>query len=59
MSIRWRKNGSLICASRSLPEDGDTYIGDRLHYQLSIVSKAIVADTDHKTNGLWHWVVKT
>lgn len=38
------------------PEDGDFYIDDRLHYQLSVISKAVLADVDHKTNGLWYWV---
>jgi len=56
MSIRWRINGELICAAMSDPEDGDTYIDDRLHYQLSVISRAIIADIDHETNGLWHWV---
>lgn len=56
MAIRWRKNGALICAAMSKQEDGDTYINDRLHYQLSIISKAILADIDHESNGLWHWV---
>ncbi len=56
MAIRWRKDGALICAAKSEAEDGDTYIDDRLHYQLSVVSRAILADVDHETNGLWHWV---
>lgn len=56
MAIRWRVNGQLVCAAVSKPEDGDCYIDDRLHYQLSMVSKAILADVDHETNGLWHWV---
>jgi len=56
MAIRWRKDGRLICAAMSEPEDGDTYIDDRLHYQLSVISRAIIADIDHEKNGLWHWV---
>jgi hypothetical protein len=56
MSIRWRKNGELVCAAMSNPEDGDTYIDDRLHYQLSVVSRAIIADINHEVNGLWYWV---
>ena len=40
----------------SEPEEDDCYIDDRLHYQLSVISKAIMADVDHETNGLWHWV---
>jgi hypothetical protein len=36
-------------------EEGDTYIDDRLHYQLSVLTKSIVADLNHKSNGLWYW----
>jgi len=56
MSIRWRKYGELVCAAMSQPEEGDTYIDDRLHYQLSVISKCIIADQHHEDNGLWHWV---
>ena len=56
MSIRWRLDGSLICAKVSDEQDGDSYIDDKLHYQLSVVSRAIVADIDHEENGLWYWV---
>lgn len=55
MAIRWRKDGRLICAAMSEPEEGDTYIDDRLHYQLSVITQSIVADADHKKNGLWYW----
>ena len=56
MSIRWRKDGRLVCAATSDAEKDDTYIDDRMHHQLSAVSKAIIADVDHERNGLWHWV---
>ncbi len=56
MSIRWRLNGNMVCAAMSDAESDDCYIDDRLHYQLSTISKAIIADVDHEINGLWHWV---
>lgn len=56
MAIRWRIDGQLVCAAMCDPEEGDTYINDHLHYQLSVVSKAIIADVDHEANGLWHWL---
>jgi len=56
MSIRWRLNGDMICAAMSKAEPDDCYINDRLHYQLSVISKSIIADIDHENNGLWHWV---
>ena len=46
----------MICAAMSDPEQDDCYIDDRLHYQLSVMSRAIVADVDHENNGLWHWI---
>lgn len=56
MAIRWRLDGRLICAAMSDPEEDDCYIDDRLHYQLSVISRAIIADIDHEENGLWYWV---
>ncbi len=54
MAIRWRKNGRLLCAAMSEPEEGDTYIGVRLTGMLNEL-RVIVADHNHKTNGLWYW----
>jgi hypothetical protein len=56
MSIRWRQDGRLLCAAMHPEEEHDTYIDDRLHYELSVVQRAILADADHFENGLWHWV---
>lgn len=56
MAIRWREDGTLHCAAMTDVQPGDTYIDDRLHYQLSVVSRALVADPDHEENALWHWV---
>lgn len=56
MAIRWRKNGDLVCAAMSKPVAGDTYLDDRIHYQLSVISRVILADVGHEINGLWHWV---
>ena len=35
MALRWRKDGKLLCAAESKPEEGDTYLDDRVHYHLS------------------------
>lgn len=56
VSIRWRANGDLVCAAMTEPEPNDTYIDDRLHYQLSVISRAIIADPKHEENALWYWV---
>lgn len=55
MAIRWRKNGRLICAAMSEAEEGDTYIDGRLSYELTVELQVIVADPNHKANGLWYW----
>jgi len=54
MSLRWRKNGQLICGANSKPKLKDTYINDRLHYKL-VVSGFIIEDKDIDKNNLWHW----
>ncbi|MBW8034184.1 MAG: hypothetical protein FVQ79_00520 [Planctomycetes bacterium] len=59
MSIRWRKNGGLVCAAMFPEEDGDTYIDDNLHYAMSVIHKVIYADEQHEANGLWHWKAET
>lgn len=46
----------MLCAAMFPAESDDTYIDDRLHYQLSVISRAIVADAQHEANGLWHWL---
>ncbi len=56
MAIRWRSDGRLLCAAKSEAKPGDTYIDDRLHYQLSVVSRAILADTNHENSRRWYWV---
>lgn len=55
MSLRWRKDGPLLCGAKSEPKEGDTYIDDRLHYQLS-VTKAVMPHEDEKKTGLWDFV---
>ncbi|KKK95965.1 hypothetical protein LCGC14_2667550 [marine sediment metagenome] len=55
MAIRWRKTGELLCAAMTDEEKDDTYIDDRLHYQLSVILRCIVADVKHENNGRWYW----
>ena len=55
MSLRWRKNGRLVCAAKSRSRPGDTYIDDRLHYHLSLEVCAIEPDKNEAISGLWHW----
>ena len=55
MSLRWRENGELICGAKSEMKFSDTYIDDRLHYQLSVILRAVVPDANEEENGLWYW----
>ncbi len=56
MSVRWRADGTVVCAAMRDEEPGDTYIDDRLHYQLSVIQRVLLADTDHETTARWHWL---
>lgn len=56
MSVRWRLTGELICGAKSSPMEGDTYIDDTLHYELSVIQKVLVPDVNEKENGRWHWL---
>ena len=59
MSLRWRKAGYLVCGAKSEPQPGDTYIDDRLHYQLAVISRVVIPDADEERNGLWWWTSET
>lgn len=56
MSLRWRRTGELLCAAKSEPMELDTYIDDRLHYELSVIQKAIVPSLDEEETGRWYWL---
>lgn len=56
MSLRWRKNGELLCAAKHNEKPGDTYIGDRLQYQLAVEHKIIIPDINESLNGIHHWI---
>lgn len=56
MALRWRLTGEIVCAAKSRPRKNDTYINDRLHYELSVVQKTIIPDLNEEKNGLWHWL---
>lgn len=46
MAIRWRKDGRLVCAALSEPEEGDTYIDERLAAWL-VDMNVLIADENH------------
>ena len=55
MAVRWRENGDIACAATSEAEPGDEYIGDKTHYQLTVVERVLIPDEDEKQNGLWYF----
>lgn len=46
----------MLCAAKCDEEDGDVYIGDRLHYELAVQQKVLVPAFDEAESGLWHWL---
>lgn len=58
MALRWRQDGTLLCAAKSSKESDDTYIDDRLHLFLDQVLEVIEPDEDEESNGIWHWLVE-
>ena len=58
MSLRWRATGELLCARMHAAQPDDTYIDDRIHYQIAVLSRAITPDANSRENGLWHWVAR-
>lgn len=56
MALRWRRSGELLCAAKCEPLPDDTYIDDRLHYRLSVETRAILPADDEETTGLWYWL---
>lgn len=55
MSLRWRKNNTLICGAKSKKEVGDCYIDDRLHYKLAEEEKVVIPNVDEYITGIWKW----
>lgn len=57
MALRIRKDGRILCAAIHSAEQGDTYINDDLHYQLSVENKVIATQyhEEHKERGEWWW----
>ena len=56
MSLRWRRDGALLCAAKHDALEDDTYIDDRLHYQLAVELKVVTPQTDEHESGLWRWI---
>ena len=58
MAIRIRKDGRILCAALTEAEDGDTYIDDALHYEMSVVHGVLCTtkEPEHSNTGdEWWW----
>lgn len=57
MAIRIRKNGRIFCAALTSGQEGDTYVPDDIHYQLSVEKKILVTEYNdkHMKNAEWWW----
>ena len=55
--MRIRKDGRVLCAAMHSAEEGDTYIDDGLHYELSVIAKVLVTEPmeRHRLHGQWFW----
>jgi len=53
MAVYIRKNGKIVCAAINKALDGDCYIDDGLHYELSVERKILVTTENdyHMKNG--------
>lgn len=58
MALRIRKDGRVLCAAIHPKEDGDTYIDDGLHYEMSVIHKVIGTEENdkHMVHGQWWWI---
>ena len=62
MAIRIRRDGRIKCAAMHRARAGDTYLGDRVHYDL-VIAGALVTEPwgdargrgGHSVHGEWWW----
>ena len=62
VAVRIRQDGRIVCAAMHPAEHGDTYVGDKLHYDLAIAStlvtepwQATLGRGGHAAHGEWWW----
>lgn len=58
MAVRIRKDGRVLCAAMHEEQEGDCYVGDGVHYALSVEAKVLVTESHerHSIHGEWWWV---
>lgn len=58
MALRIRKNGRIFCAALTKEQEGDCYIDDGLHYELSVERNVLLTTYmpyHAKNGGEWWW----
>ncbi|KKK73952.1 hypothetical protein LCGC14_2888650 [marine sediment metagenome] len=56
MSLRWRRaSGELLCGAKHEAQENDSYIDNRLHYQLAVELRVVIPQADEHESGIWHW----
>lgn len=58
MALRMRLDGRIFCAAINKEKDGDVYIDDDLHYEMSVIKKVLVTTFNEyhiKNGGEWWW----
>lgn len=61
MALRIRKNGKILCAALNKEKKDDLYVGDGLHYFLSVKCKVLVTEPwelHKKHKGQWWFTNK-
>ena len=56
MALRIRKDGRILCAAIHEAKEGDTYINDKLSYEMTVEHKVLITDKYHiSVHGEWWW----
>lgn len=48
-----------MCGAKCEEMEGDTYIDDRLQYELAVIQKIIIPDINEEENGRHYWITDT
>jgi hypothetical protein len=59
MSLRVRKDGTILCAAKHPPMGGDVYIDDGVHYLLAVLARVVIPEDDEDATGRWRWVTES
>ena len=56
MSVRIRKDRkTIVCAAKSLPEEGDLYLDDHIQYVLAVEMKVLIPRNSNTRQEIWYF----